>query len=361
MLGTENKVWATRVQACRVWQTRAMKTSPLKLCTAGLAIALVSAGALAQSVPPSYGHDFVTVGAAGNRGTLPSERPWADRPDVPVGSIAYEFRVTRTEVSANQWLEFARAYAPFASDDDRILLGAGVVTDSSGLFELIPPFATHAAQPNFPLAARYCNWLHNDKASTVEAFVTGAYDASLFVPGADGRFPIQGTRLPGARFWIPSVEETIKAFYFDPNRYGLDQPGYWLFPTTSNALPISAPPQLGGTTNSGVTDLRYWGVGAYPHVTTPWGLLDASGGAREMTENLENPGRPNQTYRFVIGSAKGGDPGFADYSDRIDAILNTSQLAFTTAGFRVASVIPAPSTVLPCLTVVLLLRRRRCA
>jgi hypothetical protein len=111
--------WTTRVQTTRVLQTRAMKTNLLNLSSVFTASALAAGGALAQQVPPSYGHDFVTIGAPGNRGTLPSEQPWAEFPDQAVGAVGYEFRITRTEVSANQWLEFARAYAPFASEDDQ--------------------------------------------------------------------------------------------------------------------------------------------------------------------------------------------------------------------------------------------------
>jgi hypothetical protein len=319
----------------------------------------VSHTGLAQGVPPSYNHDFVTIGAAGNRGTLPDERPWTDLQDPPVGSVAYEFRITRTEITASQWLEFANAYRPFASANDRVYLGAGVLNDPFGTYELIPPFASHCAQPTFNLAARYCNWLHNNKSTTFEAFQGGAYDASLFQRDANDRLPAQGVRLPGAQFWIPNLDEVIKAFYFDPHRYGENDPGYWLHPSSSNIAPISLPPQLGGTTNSGVTDVQYWRVGAYPSVTTPWGLLDASGGGREMTETLDLPGVPNWATRYVIGSSKGGDPGFAEFEDRIDAFLNAPNLAASRHAFRVASIVPSVSTFIPIFAGLILLQRKR--
>jgi len=48
---------------------------------------------LAVAQPGPTGHDLVTVGAAGNRATLPHEMPWD--PAASYGAVPYEFRMTR--------------------------------------------------------------------------------------------------------------------------------------------------------------------------------------------------------------------------------------------------------------------------
>lgn len=66
----------------------------------GLALALAAVSALAQTVPPDYGHDFVTIGAPGNRGVLPFEAPnWNFDILGTFGDVAYEYRIARTEVT----------------------------------------------------------------------------------------------------------------------------------------------------------------------------------------------------------------------------------------------------------------------
>jgi hypothetical protein len=75
-------------------------------------------------------------------------------------------------------------------------------------------------------------------------------------------------------------------------------------------------------------------------MTGPWGLLDASGGVQEFTED----GTPFGD-RFVRGSAV-GMLGWIDWQDPIDSYeLNTSdvRIASIGVGLRLASIVPAPS------------------
>ncbi|MCE7973684.1 MAG: hypothetical protein DYG92_05055 [Leptolyngbya sp. PLA1] len=69
---------------------------------------LFAAPALAQ--PEPFGIEFVTVGAPGNRATLPDETPLD--PDRPRGAVGYEFRIAREPLPASQYLVFANAYGP---------------------------------------------------------------------------------------------------------------------------------------------------------------------------------------------------------------------------------------------------------
>ncbi|MBL9002355.1 MAG: hypothetical protein JNK25_14585, partial [Phycisphaerae bacterium] len=71
----------------------------------GLIAAILSTNALAQ--PDPSGIDFVTVGAPGN--------PAYSGPDVNQtvtgrGSVPYEYRLGRTEVTTAQWMEFYEAF-----------------------------------------------------------------------------------------------------------------------------------------------------------------------------------------------------------------------------------------------------------
>ncbi len=120
------------------------------------------------------------------------------------------------------------------------------------------------------------------RARRLSAFETGAYDSSGWGPGGTG----QVNHSPDALFWIPTPDEYTKAVFYDPNRYGTSQGGYWLYPNRSNTPPVGGPPGTpGAETGSGSYPYdpnnpnRFYPVGSYPNSQTPWGLLDGSGEA----------------------------------------------------------------------------------
>lgn len=297
---------------------------------------------------------FVTVGAAGNRATLPEEVPW--EPQRTVGAVGYEFRITRTEVTTSQWVEFAQAYAPFYAGqlNASAIAGTFMSWNSSQQRYVYSPLASNwAIDPSWENAARMCNWLHNGRVNEAWAFESGAYDTSTFTINADGSANHQMSRSPGAQFWIPSYDELVKAIFYDPDRYGQGQEGYWLYPNRSDSPPISGLPQNGGTTNAGLF-LPYADVGMYPNAASAWGVLDGSGSETEMTETVFDP---FYRSRIRLGSSNATSSGFIEFVDRLDwvqlTVLPTEQW-----GFRVAGVVPSPSVV--CLVgIVLLVRTRR--
>ncbi len=84
---------------------------------------------------------------------------------------------------------------------------------------------------------RYCNWLHHGapsfqelNATTLMITETGAYD---FTNGKNGELQ------PGARYFIPNLQQWYKAAYY----HALGQPtaGYFLYTTASNLLPKRLP------------------------------------------------------------------------------------------------------------------------
>lgn len=79
--------------------------------------ALLPAAAMAQPLPPApagvpvtheYGYEFVTIGALNN---APYSGPTSNGYPGGRGSVSYEYRIARTEVSTDQWMEFANVVA----------------------------------------------------------------------------------------------------------------------------------------------------------------------------------------------------------------------------------------------------------
>lgn len=215
--------------------------------------------------PPSYGIDFVTIGDPGNVANFlpdPSGVSFTEGR----GSVPYEYRIGKMEITTSQWMEFANAYA---------VRGGSFSTFARPSFwggEFDPTYGGPGVRyrlrnlpgaANFPVVgiswrecAQYCNWLHNEKATTLEAIGNGAYDASTFVTNPNGTFGDQWTHNPGAKFWIPTLDEWIKAVHYDPARNGPGQGGWWLYPHGSDSPVIYGPPRA-GRGQLGICDSRH--------------------------------------------------------------------------------------------------------
>ncbi len=298
----------------------------------GLGFAAVSTAHAGPT--PSYGIDFVTIGDPGNRPVNQEEGPrffppYATEP-LSVGRVNYRYRMSRTEISVGQWLEFVNAYAPYydgPTNSSRFTSDWIVYDNQSGEYRAIAGSENYAANMSWRYAARYANWLHNGKTLDQAAFENGAYDTSTFGRDKDGNYTDQREHNPGARFWIPTLDEWTKAMHWDPGMNNGDG-GYWRYPHSSNLEPVTGPPGQ-GETNAG-TSLVY-DVGSYSDALSPWGLLDGSGGQSEYLESGED-GFP---YRRGSSWALGTN---ADLIDRLT--LTPPQLA--SGGLRLTSSIPAP-------------------
>ena len=313
---------------------------------ASLATASVTLGGSNNSVP-DYDFDWAVIGDPGNA-------PYEGEIHI-VGSnrggVDYTYRMSKKEVSSGQWLEFITTIGPLLGDAE---FGAPSIF---GYFDLSPgsyiPFTQFADQ--IPVqgitwreSAMYANWLHNGKEASIAAISNGAYDISTFKTNPDGTFTDQVTRSPDAKFWIPSLDEWLKAAHYDPNKNGEGQGGWWEFSNTSDTAPVPGPPGV-GESSADRFDLVYDGVlipsdliplGAYPETTSPWGLLDTSGGAGEWTEEKAFPwsrvskgswafSRAEDSIRLErIGAISGGSPDW-DYWQ----------------GLRLASAIPGPGSI----------------
>lgn len=209
-----------------------------------------------------------------------------------VRSVSYDYRISTTEVTRSQYFRFVEAVAPHIQalgGDVGALAGSGTLLYlgmSGGIprYQMLPGTSNLPARNSIEYFALMANWMHNGSPGVNEAtmadFQSGAYSNWL-----------DPVRSEGAEIWIPSRDEWNKAVYWDPNRNGPGQGGYWLYPNASDEPLNPGDPALGGETNAGTRqewpdgERKPWEVGSYPDVQTPWGLLDASGGEREWTDS----------------------------------------------------------------------------
>ncbi|MBL0921461.1 MAG: SUMF1/EgtB/PvdO family nonheme iron enzyme, partial [Phycisphaerales bacterium] len=295
-----------------------------------------------------------------------------------IGRTNYKYRVMTHEVTVREWYGFLQAYAPyvaFGTAQSQGLIGTNGFIQFGGFSNGVPQyimveqFADVPIQVSWRSAARFTNWLHNDRADAAWAFEMGVYDTSTFGTTVNGNgvnvLTDQQQRSEGARFFIPTFDEWTKAGHWDPNRYGEDAPGdqggWWLYPTTSDTAPVAGHPDFGGETNGGPFppgQTRPLDAGSYPHVQSPWGLLDLSGGAMEWMEDIDDPTQPLD--RLVSGSSiyqTGLEPGIGDRLGWFGEVGPASMF-----GVRLASVIPSPGTGSGLLLLwALHSRRKRCA
>ena len=349
---------------------------------AAMCVALSAGLAAAQTqffTDPLSGAEFSRIGAVNNAaygGVDPFNIGVTGR-----GSVGYAYSIGRFEVTTAQWVEF---YNAVLARPDAISFPAqtlwtptvwGAVRDTSYTgpgtrYRVNPNVANAAMLPvggiSWRTAAIYCNWLHNNKSTDASAFLSGAYDVSTF-SGGFPTFTDQASRSAGARYWIPSWDEWMKAAHFDPNRPNSDGStgGWWLYPHMSDLAPTYGPPAgfPGGSAanqaNSGFNtpdDVEYRiPLGAYANVQSPWGLFDVAGGTAEWTETIYT--LQGRMSRNTPGSARGEDAASAIF----DVGSNQPQLPFSRQGLRIATSIPSPGTslVLALLTCMSGLRRRR--
>ncbi len=305
--------------------------------------AVAAPGARAD-IDPVSGIDFVRVGAAGNA-------PWAgdgtsgDRA-IGRGGVGYEYSIGKYEVTSGQWAEFFTA----------------VQTCPDGFVPFVsaPSITGGTAHPMYPTggitwrtAAVFTNWLNNAKDNHLASFMNGAYDVSTFgYLGSSSIFTDQLAHNPGARYWIPTWDEWLKAAHYDPDKNGPGAGGWWKYSTMSDTTPpVYGPPGVlvGGVlaqANAQWTSTNFPGynpmtvpLGAYA-LSNAFGLYDVAGGTSEWTEEATIL----HTARMLDGSARAFD--YAASSDEVSFTGGGDfpSFAWSHYGFRVASSVPAPAT-----------------
>jgi formylglycine-generating enzyme len=315
--------------------------------------------------PSAHAANIVTV-AVNNPGNP------ADSRYVPagVGSVGYDYRIGKYEVTNAQYVEFLNGvdptgantlalYNPDMASDARggIILSSGAANGSK--YEIKP------GRDDNPVvgiswydAIRFANWLHNGMASGDTE--NGAYTLLGGTPTPSNGSSV--TRNPGAKWWLPSEDEWYKAAYHKNDGATAN---YWDFPTSSNVTPYSdQPPGTDAPTPSSTANV-YWSdgvidgyddgyavtgsavndvaqnyltdVGAYTFSTSPYGTFDQAGNALEWNET------PIGTeLRSLRGGSWSGEKGITWAANRS---FNDPTNGAIHIGFRVAT-IPEPSTLL---------------
>ncbi len=279
-----------------------------------------------------------------------------------IGRVDCEYQISRTEVTGEEWFEFVQAYGPYVNSEHARSSEftsfyivprediPGVIT-----YEMAEAARNLPVEVGWRFAARYVNWLHNAKALAPDAFENGVYNTGTFGEGPDG-ITDQLHRAPDAVYWLPSRDEWTKAMYFDLDRHGAGQPGYWFYPHGSDSPPVTGVPGAAQTSAGMFWPGAIPEVAAYFDVQSPWGLWDGSGGVREWSDDpVVDIDTGEQYGRYVMGTVAGPNPPAT--RDRIGAEFGTSPQSHM--GIRVARAIPGPSGTIFVITAYCFTTRRR--
>jgi formylglycine-generating enzyme required for sulfatase activity len=321
--------------------------------TSGL-IVLVILSILHQSAA-AVTIDMVLVG---NPGNAPDTEVMSTDFTTGYGSVGYNYQIGKYEVTAGQYTEFLSAVAK-ADPNGLYNTDMGNTSNSvrgANIQRAGPPTNyvygvagdDWANRPvnyvSFWDAARFANWLHNGQP-------TGAQGPGTTEDGAYhdiGNQTLFG-RNAGAKFFIPNEDEWYKAAYHDQTA-GLAA-SYFDYPTGTNSVPGN---DINETTNPGnnanyftVPDGNYAISGPYHRTVagefelsdSPYGTFDQGGNVSEWNETV--------SFSSLRGQRGGSNSDFfyggLRASFRRGFVPTFEQFR---VGFRVASLIPEPSTLL---------------
>jgi len=287
--------------------------------------------ALLTAASAAHAHDltWVKVGDAGNA------------PDkTGHGAVAYEFEVTKHEITVSMYAEFLNAVATKA--DPHALWNAAqkiVRTGNPGAFK-------YAASPKregepvmqvrFLDAMRFANWLHHGGGP-------GDTETGAYLISKDGGL---ASREADARIWIPNENEWYKAAYYQPQATGGPPGSYWRYPTRSDLAPKLAKPgdpglnlanfladtrpQPNGGILRGFSDVMP--VGSFPGSSSHYGTLDQAGNAWEWIETAVF-----DTQRIIRGGSMCGS-----HEKLLSTVRTSTSPAkrYPDTGFRLARAMP---------------------
>ncbi len=299
--------------------------------------------------------DWATVGNTGNAADFNG-----------FGSVSYEYNISTTEVTNAQYTLFLNKVAatdPFGLYNTQMEDNFGGISRSG-----TPGNFTYTAQigrENNPVtfvswfdSIRFINWLHNGQANGDTE--TGVYTLLGGTPTPSNADTI--VRDTGAKYFLPSADEWYKSAYHDSTS-GMAG-NYFLFATGSDSVPISDQPGdnpsavnyrnddglangfndgfaiTGSTDGPGATNSNpFSDVGAYIDAESPYGTFDQNGNVWEWNETSGG----NSTRGF--GGGSWNSPGVNLQSTIFLFSNNPTSENFNT-GFRIASLVPEPASIL---------------
>lgn len=336
---------------------------PKKYRTIGVLLCLgiyltISAAAGAEVI-----FDWVTIGD-----------PGAPAGPTGRGVVDYSYRISKYEVTNSQFNEFLNAVI----DDDTLYdprmsanANGGILRFGDGTAENPFHYDVKPGFENKPVVfvsafsvMTFVNWLEFGQPKGIGRV------ALLTDPDAvynTSQAQASAKRRPGASYVIPNLNEWYKAAAYDP----VTQTHY-RYATSSNDLPLSAPPPgsaapvpsntaniflddgLDNAINNGhaVTgstvreddQVYLTDVGSYPLSPSPYGTFDQTGNVQEWTEFLVS-----RNWGLIGGSWVENEPFLTEPRFIVLTQFQGQSGTFRTSdlGFRVANlVVPEPSTTL---------------
>jgi len=281
--------------------------------------------------------DWVTVGDSGNSGEVQSQGTF--------GSVSYDYRISAYEVTNSQYSEFLNnvastdTYNLYEPEMGSSIYGGIERSGSSGSYS----YSVKDGWENRPVnlvswydCIRFANWLNNRQGNGDTEI--GAYTISDW-NGIDG---IVSSRTVDAQVFLPSNDEWYKAAYYQG---GGTNAGYWDYATQSDTAPDSVWPinDTGNSANYDHYDTAPYitDVGAYKLSISAYGTFDQNGNVFEWMEMAyEHEGR---MYAYLRGGAWDSSAGALASSVFYDDEAVTQ---WDYIGFRVASPVPEPTTLL---------------
>jgi formylglycine-generating enzyme required for sulfatase activity len=292
--------------------------------------------------------DWVLVGDPGNPADTPSTNCFAAN----CGSVGYTYYISKYEVTNAQYAEFLNAKAGsdplglWSGNMGNLTFGGITRSGSSGSYT----YSAIAGREDMPVhylsfydALRFTNWLNNGQGSGDTE--TGAY--TLLGGLATPLNGLTVTRNALATTFLPSENEWYKAAYYSPGGVYFDYPA-----GTNTQTTCAAPGATPNTANCGNAVGFLTSVGSYTGSASPYGTFDQGGNALEWNEQIIL----SNSYRGLRGGKWDDVPSSLRAAGR-------SSLDPTVEGygrsFRVASLVPEPSTSLLLMTGMLGLARWR--
>lgn len=333
------------------------------------AVAGLCFGASAFSAPISMQYSYVWPPNFTNSGTT------------PYGAVATPYKIGTYEVTNSQYAAFLNTVDVSGTNPFGIYNSSMGSDDLSAGISFVggnadgSKYVVKSGFDNKPVtyvnwisAARFINWMENDFTSNPDLLNSGAYTLTTSATATT-----VVARNPGARNFLPTASEWMKAAFYDPNTsqwmtyatFSNTDPTATITTSTSSSPNVTQPntANFGGNVSNGGVPISNSTtiVGQYAATVTGFGLYDTYGNVGEFTESSE----PGSAGFFILGGSTWRVPvdaaGNWNNNTIYELSVNTSSASM---GFRVAAV-PEPGTIALAITGVLgigcarVLRRRK--
>ena len=321
------------------------------------ALALLGLGIAASADVFNLGAGFtnletVTVGDPGNAGELSGSGAGGYGSDRICGSVGYNYRIGKYEVTAKQYTDFLNAKANVS--DPYGLYNSSMWSDSYGCkiqrsgtsgsytYSVASDWANRPVNyVSYWDSLRFANWLGNGQgAGSTE---TGAYTLNDY-NGMDGR-DIQ--RNANWKWAMTSEDEWYKAAYY---KGGSTNAGYWDYPTKSNTAPSNEgsdgytdPGNHANYNNNGYTiGSPYYrtNVGEFEKSGSAYGTFDQGGNVWEWTfisGDYASRGLRGGSFYDIYLDLQASNRYHYDYDPPYEVF---------SMGFRVVQAVPEPSSLI---------------